>query len=73
MTVHERVVTCVEVRAHDETKRVLKRIVSRLTRMAMEFDGVAAAHAEHNAIDDYEHEHTNAEGVSHRSPVGNIK
>ncbi len=40
-----------------ELKLKLKRIVSMLTRMAMNFDGVAESQAAYHAKVDYEHEH----------------
>ena len=45
----------------DELKRMLKRVVSMLTRMAMKFDGVADSPADHARAIDYEYEHREAE------------
>ena len=42
-------------------KGMLKRIVARLTRMAMKFDGVAESDLMYRATVDYEHEHRFAE------------
>ncbi len=41
----------------DKLKRLLRRIVSMLTRMAMKFDGVAESKVDYSAAFDYEHEH----------------
>lgn len=45
----------------DKLKRLLKRIVSMLTRMAMKFDGVSESTIDYAVVFDYEHEHRDAE------------
>jgi len=47
--------------SRDKLKRLLRRIVSMLTRMAMKFDGVAESTVDYAAEFDYEHEHRDAE------------
>jgi len=44
-----------------ELKSTLVRIVAMLTRMAMKFDGVSESLIAYTVLDDYEHEHRDAE------------
>ncbi|TWT56622.1 four helix bundle protein [Allorhodopirellula solitaria] len=54
--------------ASRELKRMLKRIVSMLTRMAMKFDGVREPSVDYELGNDYEHEHPDAEHEHERKP-----
>lgn len=51
----------IDCESSDKLKRLLRRMVSMLTRMAMKFDGVVESKVDYSVAFDYQHEHRDAE------------